>query len=79
MRSRLVVIGCCLLLSASVAMQTNTFRQASYFPPTSYNFDENPLTDAKVALGRILFYDPILSADSTISCASCHSSYNAFS
>lgn len=68
-----------MLLSACVAMQTNTFRQASYFPPASYNFDENPLTDAKVALGRILFYDPLLSADSTISCASCHSSYNAFS
>jgi cytochrome c peroxidase len=29
-------------------------------------------------LGRILFYDPILSADSTISCASCHSPFNAF-
>jgi cytochrome c peroxidase len=26
----------------------------------------------------VLFYDPILSADSTISCASCHSPYNAF-
>jgi cytochrome c peroxidase len=30
-------------------------------------------------LGRILFYDPILSKDNSISCASCHSSYNAFS
>jgi cytochrome c peroxidase len=29
-------------------------------------------------LGRILFYDPILSKDSSISCASCHSPYNAF-
>jgi cytochrome c peroxidase len=31
-----------------------------------------------VELGRALFYDPILSRDSTISCASCHSSYVAF-
>lgn len=31
-----------------------------------------------VALGRKLFYDPILSADSSISCASCHSPFNAF-
>ena len=30
-------------------------------------------------MGRILFYDPILSSDNTISCASCHSPYNAFS
>lgn len=29
-------------------------------------------------LGRLLFYDPILSDDNTISCASCHSSYNGF-
>lgn len=29
-------------------------------------------------LGRALFYDPILSSDSTISCASCHLSYTAF-
>jgi cytochrome c peroxidase len=33
---------------------------------------DNPLTKAGVALGRYLFYDPILSLDSTISCASCH-------
>ncbi len=32
----------------------------------------------KVELGRQLFYDPILSQDSTISCASCHSPFNAF-
>jgi cytochrome c peroxidase len=33
---------------------------------------DNPLTDAKIRLGRRLFFDPILSADGTISCASCH-------
>jgi cytochrome c peroxidase len=33
---------------------------------------DNPLTDAKIQLGRRLFFDPILSADGTISCASCH-------
>ncbi|MEO1447957.1 MAG: cytochrome c peroxidase [Bacteroidota bacterium] len=33
---------------------------------------ENALTQQRVALGRALFYDPILSRDSTISCASCH-------
>lgn len=32
----------------------------------------NPLTKRGVELGRMLFYDPILSSDSTISCASCH-------
>lgn len=33
---------------------------------------DNPMTQEGVQLGRHLFYDPILSADSTISCASCH-------
>ncbi len=32
----------------------------------------NPLTVEGVALGRKLFYDKILSADNTMSCASCH-------
>ena len=39
---------------------------------------ENPLTVAKVALGKRLFYDPILSADETISCNSCHRQEFAF-
>lgn len=33
---------------------------------------ENPLTEPRVRLGRRLFFDPILSADNTIACASCH-------
>jgi cytochrome c peroxidase len=32
----------------------------------------NPPTAATIALGRRLYYEPVLSADSTISCASCH-------
>lgn len=33
---------------------------------------DNPQTEAKIALGRQLFFDPRLSADHTISCATCH-------
>ena len=54
------------------------FNIPSGFPEPVYNFDNNPLTSEKIALGRSLFYDPILSKDNTISCASCHSPYNAF-
>lgn len=32
----------------------------------------NPGSDAKVALGRDLFWDPILSGDRDVACASCH-------
>lgn len=34
--------------------------------------EDNPITPEKVALGWQLFYDPRLSSDDTISCASCH-------
>lgn len=34
--------------------------------------DENPMTKAKIELGRQLYFDPRLSSDSTVSCASCH-------
>jgi cytochrome c peroxidase len=34
--------------------------------------EANPLTRAKIELGRQLFFDPRLSTDGTISCASCH-------
>lgn len=41
------------------------------FPPMDIPAD-NPITEQGIALGRLLFYDPILSSDSTQSCASCH-------
>lgn len=40
--------------------------------------DDNPLTVEGVTLGRMLFYDPILSGDSTQSCSSCHNQSYAF-
>jgi cytochrome c peroxidase len=39
---------------------------------------DNPTTEEGVALGRRLFHDPILSGDSTQSCASCHAPSHAF-
>ncbi|WP_172418184.1 cytochrome-c peroxidase [Deinococcus indicus] len=38
----------------------------------------NPTTPEKVALGRALFFDPILSRDRSVSCASCHDPARAF-
>ncbi len=40
--------------------------------PQMYIPADNPLTQQGIELGRHLFYDPILSADSTMSCGSCH-------
>jgi cytochrome c peroxidase len=39
---------------------------------------DNPLTEESVALGRRLFYDPILSSNNQVSCATCHLQHLAF-
>ncbi|WP_261389516.1 cytochrome-c peroxidase [Ferrimonas balearica] len=41
--------------------------------------DTNPITDAGATLGRVLFYDPWLSENRSISCANCHQQAVAFS
>lgn len=55
-----------------------TFEAPAHFPAPAYSLSENPLTPAGFLLGKKLFYDGILSRDSSISCASCHQSYAAF-
>jgi cytochrome c peroxidase len=40
-------------------------------PPTMPS-DQNPITPAKVKLGRVLFYELRISIDGTVSCAKCH-------
>ena len=40
---------------------------------------DNPQTVEGIALGKRLFFDPILSADNTQACADCHAPENAFS
>ena len=40
--------------------------------------EENPMTRAKIELGRQLFFDKRLSRDETISCASCHQPANSY-
>jgi cytochrome c peroxidase len=40
--------------------------------PTLIAASHNPISEAKVNLGRMLYYEPRLSASQTISCNSCH-------
>ncbi len=67
-----------VLLSAFMQMKLKLFEAPANWPKPLYDFTKNPLTEEKVELGRALFYDPILSKNNTISCASCHSQYTAF-
>jgi cytochrome c peroxidase len=49
-------------------------REMGYEPLPEYAItsSKNPITPAKVALGKILFFDPRLSKDNSTSCNSCH-------
>lgn len=51
----------------------------AHFPKPVYSFQGNPLSSEGIALGKRLFYDPLLSSDSTIACATCHHLELAFS
>jgi cytochrome c peroxidase len=47
--------------------------KAKYRRPSEIPFPKrNPYSDAKARLGRMLFFDPILSGSRQFSCASCH-------
>ena len=54
-----------------------TLERPLFFPEMDIPSD-NPLTVEGIALGRKLFYDPILSGDNTLSCAGCHAPAAAF-
>jgi len=89
---RVAVLTCMLFmlsacdLESSTEIETSsdnlTTREILELPdhmPTPYVPDFNPLTNAKIQLGRFLFYETMLSANQAQSCASCHDQSLAFS
>ena len=68
---------CCIVCAFQLGQQS-LFRVPPQWPKPNYNFEKNPLNAKKIALGRKLFYDPLLSRDNTISCATCHNPFTAF-
>jgi cytochrome c peroxidase len=73
--SQIILIAC---RKNEVGNSLINFEKPTHFPAATYDFTKNPLTTEGVALGKKLFYDPILSADNTISCGSCHQQQSAF-
>lgn len=67
-----------ILFMAFCYIEEVPYLYPNYFPKPYYNFERNKIDSSKIELGKALFYDPILSKDSSVSCASCHSPYNAF-
>ncbi|HVO25161.1 MAG TPA: di-heme enzyme [Candidatus Margulisiibacteriota bacterium] len=85
MRRRLALYGALLVLGAIAAVTVRRdHAQAVWhwdlppgFPAPRIPAD-NPMSAAKVDLGRLLFYDKQLSNNRTQSCASCHQQRRAF-
>jgi len=65
------------LIGIAYAPQPYTIIKPDGFPPVPVPAS-NPMTVEGVQLGRKLFYDPILSADSTMSCSTCHLPQGSF-
>ena len=64
-------------MATPAALDIPPFFESSILPPEIPR--DNPLTVEGIALGKALFYDPILSANNTQSCASCHLQSGGFS
>ncbi len=90
MKKRLITISaillCALLFSfvahrstEAVTAEQVTLKIPKGFPTPVYNFSNNDPNPLLFSLGRKLFYDPILSKDSNISCGTCHKQAAVFS
>ncbi|MGE3646914.1 MAG: MbnH family di-heme enzyme [Reyranellaceae bacterium] len=76
---RLIAVTALLIAIASpAAAQTYVWSLPAWLPPPPVPSD-NPMSTAKVELGRRLFFDQKLSGPSYISCSSCHMPEHAFS
>jgi len=75
----LVLLSLLLLsLSSRFTLTPYKFPEPKFFPKMPVSA-KNPVTVEGASLGKYLFYDPILSSDGSMSCASCHNQKNAFS
>lgn len=75
-RAALLAAGAALIVAATIRVATPQPRAT--YPPAIPAPEGNPPTSAKIRLGRRLFFEPALSADGTVSCATCHDPRTAF-
>ncbi len=64
--------GSCLYDPTPVTLNPPAYLPRIEIPP------DNPLTEQGIKLGRMLFYEPMLSADNTLACAGCHNQSAGF-
>jgi cytochrome c peroxidase len=81
LRTTFACVGICIMLMSCAtepeAPTHDPFAIPANLPPVPIPASD-PLTQAKVELGRALFYDKRLSLDGSVSCASCHRQETAF-
>lgn len=84
------VVFATVVFMSSCKKETDTETTEMSYNPTEYTLDyrgltppnipsDNPLTNQGVKLGRMLFYEKMLSGDGTMSCSSCHAQATGFS
>ena len=80
MRRLIYLIATGLLACSSailaLAVDVSAAKLKGFAPlPPVVDSGSNPLTEEKIALGRMLYFDPRLSRDQKVSCNSCHDLY----
>lgn len=80
MKSKSIIGLICLvvLLFGFFPFENYPINYPANWPKPNYDYLNKPLRQSQVELGRKLFYDSRLSKDSSQSCESCHSPFNAF-
>lgn len=89
MKNRYYILGLLFLISCGSESSTNEEYSPIYVDlsvPALFEDKlisplipaDNPLTKEGIALGKKLFFDPILSKDNSISCSSCHNPADSF-
>ncbi|CCH53717.1 cytochrome c peroxidase [Fibrisoma limi BUZ 3] len=68
----ILVFGTTVYSCQSNGLEVNPDESIGALPQAVIDPADNPRTPEKVALGKALFYDPILSGDKDVSCATCH-------
>ena len=64
---------CVLVVMVAAAISTPVAQpRLAALPKESPTPSDNPTTPARVALGRLLFWDPILAGNKDVACATCH-------
>lgn len=71
-----VVLLLLVIARAALAQEYSLPLPTGVLPPLIP--DNNPLTQAKIDLGQKLYFDPRLSVDNTVSCATCHDPRKGF-